>query len=206
MPGGTAIYAALTFPGKKIILNQTKEVNLMKNNRFPDLLYQLASPVAVILLGLLLVVSPDSASILIARILGWVLTAIGIGFGIAAIFDREHAVRKGITAVLFACAGGTLAAKPLLLAAWIGRLIGLLIALRGGRDLLISGKYGYSRVLALITTAVGAVLVVLPLTTSRLVFSLCGLVVLFIGIGMLLDRLKKRKYLTAGDDNIIDAL
>ena len=36
--------------------------------------------------------------------------------------------------------------------------------------------------------------------------SLCGLVVLFIGAGMLVDRLKHRKYLEKGDDNIIDAL
>ena len=32
------------------------------------------------------------------------------------------------------------------------------------------------------------------------------LLVLFIGIGMLTDRLKSRKRLTKGDDNIIDAL
>ena len=178
----------------------------MKNNRFLDMLSQLASPVAVTLLGLLLTVNPDSASVLIARILGWALTGIGIGFGVAALIDREHAVRKGITAVAFACVGGTLCANPLLLAAWIGRVIGVLIAFRGIRDLLISGSYGYSKPLALITTAVGALLVVLPMTTSRLVFRLCGLVVLFIGIGMLVDRLKHRKYLDKGDSNIIDAL
>jgi len=178
----------------------------MKNNRFPDMLFQLASPIAVTLLGLLLVVNPDSASVFIARILGWALTVTGIGFGVAAILDRDHVVRKGITAVFFACVGGTLSANPLLLAAWIGRLIGVLIAVRGIRDLLLHGSYGYSRILALITTAVGALLVVLPMTTSRLVFSLCGLVVLFIGIGMLADRLKHQKRLTKGDDNIIDAL
>ena len=178
----------------------------MKNNRFLDMLYQLASPIAVMLLGALLVINPDSASVLIARIVGWVLTVMGIGFGVSAIVDRDHAVRRGITAVLLACMGGTLSARPLLLAAWIGRLIGLLIAARGVRDLLLCSSYGYSRILALITTAVGALLVVLPMTTSRLVFSLCGLVVLFIGIGMLLDRLKARKRLSKGDDNIIDAL
>ena len=178
----------------------------MKNNRFLDTLYRLASPIAVTLLGLLLVVNPDSASVLIARILGWGLTVVGIGFGIAAIIDGDNRVRKGITAVLLACVGGTLSANPLLLAAWIGRLIGILIVVRGVRDLLLHSSYGYSRILALITTAVGALLVVLPMTTSRLVFSLCGLVVLFIGIGMLADRIKNRKYLPKGDDNIIDAL
>ena len=196
----------LTFPWKKAILTLMKEVKTMKNNHFWDMLYQLASPAAVILLGALLVVSPDSASTLVARVLGWVLTVIGIGFGIAAVIDRSHGIRKGITAVLFACTGGVLSANPLLLAAWIGRLIGLLIAGRGIRDLFLHGSYGYSRILALITVAVGAVLVVLPMTTSRLVFSLCGLVVLFIGIGMLADRLKHRRYLPEGDDNIIDAL
>ena len=178
----------------------------MKKNSFMDLLVPLASPVAVILLGLLLVVNPDSASVLIARIVGWVLTILGIVFGIAAIVDRDHLIRKGIPALLFFCAGGVLSAKPLLLAAWIGRLIGVLMAARGIRDLLLHSSYGYSRILALITTAVGAILVVLPLTTSRLVFSLCGLVVLFIGIGMLVDRLKHRKFLSKGDGNIIDAL
>jgi len=178
----------------------------MKNRKIPTLIYQLASPVAVMLLGLLLVVSPDSASILIARILGWGLTVVGIGIGIAAIIDRDHAVRKGITAVVLACAGGWLTANPLLLAAWIGRVIGVLIAIRGIRDLLLHGRYGYSRILALITIAAGALLVVLPLTASRLVFSLCGILVLMLGIGMLADRLKHRKYLTKGDSNIIDAL
>ena len=178
----------------------------MKNNPFSDMVYRLASPVAVTLLGLLLTVNPDSASVLIARILGWMLTLVAIGFGVAALLDREHALRKGIIAVAFACVGGILSANPLLLAAWIGRVIGALIAIRGIRDLMISGSYGYSKTLALITTAVGALLVVLPMTTSRLVFSLCGLVVLFIGIGMLVDRIRNRKYLDKGDDNIIDAL
>ena len=172
----------------------------MKKNSFVELFRRLASPVAVILLGLLLVVNPDSASVLIARIVGWILTIVGIGFGVAAIVDRDRAIRKGITAVFFACLGGSLSANPLVLAAFIGRIIGLLIAARGIRDLTM----GYSRILALITTAVGAVLVVLPMTTSRLVFSACGLVVLLIGIGMLMDRLKHNKYLDNG--NIIDAL
>ena len=161
---------------------------------------------AVILLGILLVVSPDSASILVARILGWGLTLVGIGFGIAAILDRDRAVRKGVTAVIFACAGGWLTANPLLLAAWIGRIIGLLIIFRGIRDLYLANSYGYSRMLALITTAVGAVLVVLPLTASRLVFSLCGVLVLLLGVGMLADRLKHPGYLPKGDSDIIDAL
>lgn len=179
----------------------------MKKNSFLQLLYQLASPLAVILLGLVLVICPDTATALVARILGWILTVIGIGFGIAAIIDRDHAIRKGVTAVGFACVGGWLTANPLILAAWLGRMLGLLITARGIRDLMLHASYGYSRLLALITAAVGVVLMVLPLTTSRLVFSVCGIVVLLLGVGMLLDRLKQLRYLPRGNDNnIIDAL
>ena len=179
----------------------------MKKKFFPDMLYQLASPVAVILLGLVLVLCPDTASVLAARIIGWILTVMGICFGISAILDRDRAVRKGITAVLLACTGGWITANPLGLAAWVGRMMGLLIAARGIRDLLLYSSRGYSRMLAIVTAGVGAILVVLPLTTSRLVFSLCGVVVLAIGVMMLLDRLKNLRYLPGGkDNNIIDAL
>lgn len=178
----------------------------MNKNNISRLIYQLASPVAVILLGLVLTFCPDTATAFLSRILGWILTVIGICFGIAAILDRDRAIRKGITAVAFACTGGWLTANPLLLAAWIGRLLGLLIAVRGVRDLMLCGSRGYSRILALITAGVGVVLTVLPLTTSRLLFSVCGIVVLLLGIGMLLDRLKNMRYLPGGKDNIIDAL
>ena len=179
----------------------------MNKKEFSHLAYQLASPVAVIVLGLVLIVCPDTATALISRILGWILTLIGIGFGIAAIVDRDRAIRKGMTAVGFACVGGWLTANPLVLAAWIGRMLGLLIAFRGVRDLMLCSSRGYSRVLALIATVVGIVLILLPLTTSRLVFALCGVVVLGLGIGMLLDRLKHLHYLPQGrDNNIIDAL
>ena len=53
----------------------------------------------------------------------------------------------------------------------------------------------------------GVVLVVLPMTVSRWVFSLCGLVMTIVGVVMLLERLKERKFLDdGGDPNIIDAL
>ena len=43
----------------------------------------LLTPVLIILLGLVLVFCPDSASALIARVLGWLLGLVAIGFGIS---------------------------------------------------------------------------------------------------------------------------
>lgn len=178
----------------------------MKKRDILSLLYQLASPILLMVLGGILLLSPDAASALISRLIGWVLTLVGVGIGIFAIADRRNAVMKGFAAVGFVCVGGWLIAHPLLLAAGIGRVLGILIALRGIRDLIIARDRGQQNLLALVTTVVGVILIVLPLTTSRLVFRIVGLVILVIGIAMLVQRLKDQRYLDSGDSNIIDAL
>ena len=178
----------------------------MKKREVLSLLYQLASPIAVILVGLLLIISPDSASAMISRLLGWAVFLTGVGFGTAAIITRRGTAGKIITALACLSLGSFLLANPLMLAAWIGRIIGLLLILRGGRDFFRSARQG-GRVLSLVTAVLGLVLLVLPMTTSRLVFSACGVVILLVGVAMLLERLREKRYLDdGGDPNIIDAL
>lgn len=179
----------------------------MKKRDILSLLYQLASPIALILLGVVLTFNPDSASVLIARLLGWGIFLVGIGFGVAALVSRDGTAGKVIGAAICIGIGGFLLRNPLVLAAGIGRLLGILLAIRGVRDIMTSKRRGHGRILAIITAVAGVVLIVLPMTTSRLVFSLCGVVVLIIGIAMLLDRLKDRRCLDdGGDPNIIDGL
>lgn len=209
MPGETEVWREgfgnvdnLSDPGYTYL---KKEVNAMKKGDKIPLISRLASPVLLVLLGAILVFNPDSASAMIARVLGWILTLVGIGFGISAIVNRSGVVGKGITAVGCVCIGGFLVANPLLLAAGIGKLLGILIIIRGLRD--VFQFRGKSQLLAILTVVVGVVLVALPLTTSRLVFCICGIVILGIGITMLIDRLKNSPRLEGGDDpNIIDAL
>lgn len=179
----------------------------MKKRDLFSFVYQLASPVLLMALGLILIISPDTASVLVARVLGWGCLLVGIGIGVAAIFDRRGAIGKGLAAVGCVTIGGFLMRNPLVLAAGIGRVLGIVLILRGGRDVMLSNRSGHGRVLAIITTVVGVVLAVLPMTTSRLVFSACGVVVLLIGAAMLIDRLRERRCLDdGGDPNIIDAL
>lgn len=177
----------------------------MKKRNILSLMYQLASPVALILLGVILIFSPDSATAMLSRLLGWVVFLTGVGFGIAAIVSHNK-TGKIVGAVICLSVGSFLLANPLILAAWIGRLIGLLLILRGGRDFFRSTHQG-GKILSIITAVLGLILTVLPMTTSQLVFSACGVVVLMVGIAMLLDRLRERRYLgDGGDPNIIDAL
>lgn len=177
----------------------------MKKHDILSLICPLITPVVLILLGLVLMFSPDSASALIAKVLGWGVVAAGAGFGIAAIIDRRGTAGKVLSAILCVSAGSWLLRHPLLLAAGIGRFIGILLLLRGGRDLFQSASRG-GKILAAIVAVLGIVLIVLPMTTSRVVFSLCGVVLLIVGIAMLAERLRERRYLDGGDSNIIDAL
>lgn len=178
----------------------------MKKEDIFSLIRLILAPVLVILLGLVLIVNPDSAAALIAKILGWILICIAVGIGLSAVFQESGRIGKGIAAVLFAVAGGWLVRNPLALAAWIGRFIGVLLVLDGLQDIANLRKTGRRFLMPLIATAVGVILLVMPMTTSRLVFTLCGIVVLIIGVGMLLERLKGKKRLEGPKDDIIDAL
>ena len=178
----------------------------MKQSKFWFWVKLLASPVALIALGVLLFLNPDSASAFLAAALVWCLVLVGAGLAIAAVAIRQGTAAKVLGAAVCLFLGIWLLRNPLLLAAGLGRLVGILLLIRGIQDLL-SSRFTQGRLLSLITAVVGLILLLLPMTTSRLVFSLCGLVVLGLGIVMLLERLRLRRLLDEGDDpDIIDAL
>lgn len=167
----------------------------------------LSAPILVILLGAVLVFCPDSASALIAKLLGWILGLVAIGFGISALLNAQGRAGKVTAAIVCAAIGGWLGSHPLALAAWFGRIIGIVLVLDGIQDIGNNRRQGKRFLLPLLVTVVGAVLVLMPMTASRLLFSACGLVVLVIGIVMLLDRLQGNKRLKGPEDpNVIDAL
>lgn len=176
----------------------------MKKNDILSWTRLLLAPVLVILLGLLLLVNPDSASALISRLLGWLLAILAVGFGIAALVSDRGRTGKVIAAIALAVGGGVLTRNPLLLASFAGRVVGILLMIDGVQDILNARRRGVRFLLPMIVTVMGAVLVLMPMTASRLVFSLCGLVVMIIGIMMLLDRLRKPR-LSGGKSDIIDA-
>ncbi|MGN0977901.1 MAG: HdeD family acid-resistance protein [Faecousia sp.] len=178
----------------------------MKKNKLLSIVYQFASPVALIILGAVLLLFPDSASVLVAQVLGWAMVIAGVVFAVSAVASPGGTAGKVICAVVCLAVGGWLVKNPLVLAKGVGRLVGILLAIRGLQDLFQSVS-SQGKLLSLVTAAIGVILILLPMTTSRVVFSLCGLVVLIIGIAMFVDRIRKRRFLDPGDDpNIIDAL
>lgn len=179
----------------------------MKKNDIVSWLKLLATPVLLMVLGLILVIHPDSASVLAAQILGWVLLAAGVGFGVSAIAGHFGTVGKVLSAIGCFAVGAWLLRNPLMLAAGLGRLVGILLAVRGIRDLLDASQRHMGLLSAVITLLLGLVLIALPMTTSRVVISLCGVLVIAVGAGILVDRVKIRRRLQEPDDpSIIDAL
>lgn len=179
----------------------------MKKQDLLSLVKLLLVPILLILLGLILVVNPDVASAMISGVLGYAFIAAAVIFGAIAIFSTRGKIGKGIFAVVLAVAGGWLVRNPLILAAWAGRFVGVLILLNSLPDLIQAYKQGRRILFHLLSAVVGVVLILLPMTTSRLVFSACGAVVLIIGVLMFVDRIRGRRWLKEGDDpNIIDAL
>lgn len=171
------------------------------------LVKRLIVPALLLALGAILIVNPDAASVLIARLLGWALILGAVVCGLSAIITRHGQVGKGIAAVILAIAGGWICANPLALTAWIIRIIGALILLNSVADLSYAKALGRVSLLSVLSAIVGGVLLLLPISTSRLIISLCGIVVALIGAAMLVIRLRSQARLTLPEDpDIIDAL
>lgn len=165
------------------------------------------APVLVILLGLLLLINPDSASVLLSKLMGGLLILVAVIVAVAALFSQQRRVFKLVCAFLILNCGIVLTRNPLLLASFAGRVVGLLLFIDGFADLLNAHRGGIRGLMPLLVTILGGILILMPMTASRLIFSLCGLAVTVIGIFMLLDRLRYRRLPGHDDDpNIIDAL
>lgn len=177
----------------------------MDKQRLCDYLNRFAPPVLVILCGVILIFSPDSASALISNLLGWGLFIGGIIWGLALLSAHER-LSQFLGAAVCILVGLWLCNHPLALAKTIGRLVGLLVTIRSiqelTRSVTIQGK-----VLSVAVLVLGIFLLLVPMTASRFAIILLGAVVLVVGIGMLLEQIRGGSRLDSGDDsNIIDAL
>lgn len=167
----------------------------------------LSVPVFLILLGLILLVYPDAASVMIATATGYVLVAGAVIGGVAAVVSPRGKLGKAVFSIALGAIGIWLVQNPLVLAAGIGRFVGVLILINSLPDLLYAHKQGRNILFHGISVLAGVGLLLLPMTASRLVFRLGGFAVLVIGVFMLADRIRGRRWLESGDDpNIIDAL
>ena len=171
-------------------------------NNLKSLLETFAAPVLTILGGLILLFSPDTATVLIATVIGWVLLIVGVLLAIDAVLGNQG-LSGGIRTGACILAGVWLIRSPMSLAVAIGKLlgVGLLVGAVSG---LRRSSTGAGRGICIAEGVFGVVLLIAPLTATRTVYIVLGLIALAVGIGMLMNRLRNHDRLDSGSDGIID--
>lgn len=163
-------------------------------------------PVLTCVLGLVLMFRPGSLTVTLARLIGIVIALVGVG-KLIKVF-RAMQVKKdfwGLAgAAVLLVLGFSILRSPVSLEKQAMRVIGILLIMQAVRGY-VDPLAAHDQVTSTLLCIAGAVLLLMPLAVSRLVVVGCGIVVLLIGIGNLLDVEKNGSHPTGGDDNIIDA-
>lgn len=172
----------------------------MNSSNLCERIHTWLKPGMTILLGMILIFRPDSMTALIGTVVGFLLALIGCGLILSLFFDHRRDGLRLAAAIVVMVLGFSVIRYPLSLASQLGRFIGIALVLQSIRGLIgsVPGK-----TLLVVTGTVGLVLMLVPITTSRLIAVGCGILVLIVGIGMLLEACKNNH---REPDNIIDAL
>lgn len=165
--------------------------------------------VLMILCGGILTVFPDSASVLISAVLGWLLIAVGVMVLLAGILGGV-AVMTIVQGAVLIVAGAWLHRHPLMIASVLGIVLGLTALSQGwkkGKRAMRLKLYGsfwiWDACVAALELLAGLVLILTPLSLSRAVVTVAGIFMVVCGV---LDLLSSRKNDGPGGySNIIDA-
>ena len=177
----------------------------MKKDKLMDILNLLGIPVLTAVLGLILLLSPDTATVLVTKIIGWILVVCGAGKAISMATRHAGTVGGWIWAAAGVVLGVGILSNPLILAESLGRLIGILLVIRALSDRRNSVTKG-GKTISMVTLIVGAILFLMPMTLTRTILRLCGLVIAIIGIANAAQVLRGTKKLESGEKpKIIDA-
>ena len=187
------------------IFNDLKGVISMKKSDAATLGKLLLTPVLMIILGIALILRPDSASALVGKILGWVFILAGVAMAVESLAVRDISTGRVLFSVVALALGVWLIRNPLRLAAALGRIAGLVILLRSIQDIINATRWKCGMKYALLSGIIGALLILLPMTSSRAIWVILGILVTVVGILTAVDRVKFGRGLPSGDDNIIDA-
>ncbi len=166
--------------------------------------------VLMIVCGGILTVCPDSASVLISALLGWLLIVLGVAMLIAGVIGGIEAVTM-VQGICLLVAGAFLHRHPLLIASVLGVVLGLLALRQGWRGAKraqrikrCSGFWVVDAVVAVLELLVGVRLIFAPLSVSRLVLTIAGIALVLCGAADLAASWRGGRFL-GESDNIIDA-
>lgn len=166
--------------------------------------------VLMIVFGVLLAMKPDLASTAVSALIGWVLILMGVALLLVGFLGRTGMGTVASGAVLL-LVGNWFHRNPLMIASVLGFLLGIVVLKQGaqaardvGRIKSGGGFWIPGAVLAAVEILVGIRLILSPLSISRLVLSIIGVLMAACGACNLVAYNKGIRYIRAHDD-IIDA-
>ena len=182
----------------------------MRNLDWKDIVRQEGGSILTILGGVILVLKPDTASALLAAVAGWALIAVGVAALIAG-FAGDFGAGSVVTGAVLLLAGAWLHRNPLMIASVLGFVVGFLV-LRQGIRAMKNAQYSKRNgglwipgaVLAVVEALIGVRLMLSPLSISRLVLSIVGVVLIVIGVCNLVAHYRSVRYIPKSG-GIIDA-
>lgn len=175
----------------------------MKQNQIFNEVKPWLKPGLTVLLGLILMIRPASIAAVLAGAVGYLLALVGAWLLLSFFFGSDKSYIKLIAAVILLPIGYSVIQDPMTLVSRITRFVGVILLLQSLRSYFEQSS-PYRKPFSVATCIIGLVLLVMPGTVSRLVFVACGVVLLIIGAGMVLE-VKKYSAPTGADDDIIDA-
>lgn len=156
-------------------------------------------------LGLILLFFPDSLPGAAAGILGFVIAVIGAWLIISFFFgSKAGKFTYLIVGIILMVIGFSILRDPLTLATRFGQFVGILLLLVGIRGY-TDESTGRTKAAAAAFTVLGAVLILMPMTASRMLISVCGTIVVVIGVAMAVEQYRALREYKKANQNIIDA-
>ncbi len=187
----------------------------MKENISKNLSRAKWGSIALIVFGLVLLIYPDFGSRTVATIIAWLLMVAGtVGLLIGVLSWPMFGFGALAGSALSLVIGIYILRNPLALASLLGILLGALLTVQGlGAlgDTLRLRRNGQFWVLGCVmsglTLIMGLLLIFSPMTTSRIVMTLVGIIMIVCGVGNLYTHSKATPYIHSsnGKGRIIDA-
>lgn len=155
----------------------------------------LLSAALTLLLGIMLLIAPGMAVNTLFLVLGWVLIITGAASLITAICLRGKPVGQGelVLGLIQLASGLVVLLRPTFLMSVFGIVLGLVLVLHGARDVqsareakALGYEWKVSLAVGLVTLVMGALVMINPFSTAKLLMRAAGLCLILDGVGGLL--------------------
>lgn len=172
----------------------------MNNKELTACVKAMLLPAVLAVMGLTMVINPDSATRLMGVLMGWGILVAG-GFCVyRAVRDVSRRVPMALGAVVCLLIGWRMLSNPMALAESVGRIAGVVLLLKGISDATNALTPRRKRA-GRIGILIGVILLVLPLSASRVLLSMVGVGLAAVGVALGAEKIRNHRLLNTWEDS-----